>query len=340
MKSFTLAEIAKLTNAELVGASDHVITGVDDLESATSQEISFLDNPRYTQEMKSSSAGAIILHPSCERESGKNYLLHPTPLLAFQQVILAFLPKIHSGFSGIHPTAVIHADASLANDVTIGPHVTIDRKAIIGSGTILEAGVFVGAEVTIGQNCHLHPHVVVREGTLIGARVIIQPGAVIGSCGFGYFTDPKGKHQKLEHLGRVIIEDDVEIGANTTIDKARFKTTRIGRGSKIDNLVQIAHQVKLGEDNLIISQVGIAGSTTTGRNVVIGGQAGIVGHITLGDQVMLAARAGVSKSIPKGGIYSGGPAIPIREFNEQIVLLRNIKKIVARLKALEEKVSD
>jgi len=163
-----------------------------------------------------------------------------------------------------------------------------------------------------------------------------QPGAVIGSCGFGYFTDEKGRHHLLEQRGNVVIEDDVEIGANTTIDRARFKTTRIGRGSKIDNLVQIAHQVSIGEDNLIVSQVGIAGSTKTGKNVVIGGQAGIVGHIHLADYVMLAARSGVSKSIPKGGIYGGAPAVPIKEFTEQTILIKNIKKIVARLKKIED----
>lgn len=336
MKSFTLKELAALTSSELVGDENHRITGVDDLESATTSHLSFLDNPKYTSQMEKSQAGAIIVLPSAQRVEGKNYLLNAAPTLAFQKVIHLFLPKIPSGFLGVHPTAVIHPSVQLGKDVTIAPHVVIDQGCIIGDRTTIDPGVCIGPQVTIGADCRLHANAVIREGSKLADRVTIQPGAVIGSCGFGYYTDSKGKHHPLEQRGCVVIEEDVEIGANTTIDRARFKSTRIGKGTKIDNLVQIAHQVTLGEDNLIVSQVGIAGSTKTGRNVIVGGQVGIIGHSTLADGVMLAARAAVSKSLTEPGIYSGAPAIPIQEFNEHFVLLRNIKKLVARVKKLEE----
>ena len=336
MKALTLAEIATLTSSDLVGNPSYLIEGVGELEEATSQEVSFLENPRYAGKMKESQAGAFFIHPTTPRQEGKNYLLHKHPSLAFQKLILHFLPPKKSGFEGIHPTAIIHPEATIGADCTIGPYVVIDRKVTIGEHTHIEAGTTIGAESQIGTHCHIYSKVVVREGVIIGNRVILQPGAVIGSCGFGYFTDEKGKHHPLEQRGCVIIEDDVEIGANTTIDRARFKTTKIGRGTKIDNLVQIAHQVSLGPDNLIVSQVGIAGSTKTGRNVVIGGQTGVVGHISIGDRVMLAARSGVHKSMLEPGVYGGSPAVPIKEFGEQTILLKNIKKIADRLKKLEE----
>lgn len=336
MKSFTLKELAELTSSEVEGDPKYLISGIDELESATCFEVSFLDNPKYTNRMEKSQAGAIFVHPTSNRVEGRNYLLTVSPSLAFQKAINLFLPKITSSFSGIHPTAVIHPSVKLGSDVTVGPHVVIEANCVIGNQTTIDGGAFLGPQVIVGNDCRLHANVVIREGSQLGNRVTIQPGAVIGSCGFGYFTDAKGTHHPLDQRGSVVIEDDVEIGANTTIDRARFKTTRISRGSKIDNLVQIAHGVTIGEDNLIVSQVGIAGSTKTGKNVVVGGQVGIIGHITLTDGVMLAARSAASKSLTKPGIYSGAPAIPIQEFNEQFVLLRNIKKLMARVKKLEE----
>ncbi|HPE84710.1 MAG TPA: UDP-3-O-(3-hydroxymyristoyl)glucosamine N-acyltransferase, partial [Chlamydiales bacterium] len=184
-------------------------------------------------------------------------------------------------------------------------------------------------------NCTIYPHVTIRERSQIGNRVTIQPGAVIGSCGYGYTMDAKGHHNKLEQIGNVIIEDDVEIGANTTIDRARFKSTRIGRGTKLDNLVQIGHNVSLGEDNLIISQSGIAGSAKTGRHVFMGGQGGIVGHVDITDNVQIATRGGVSKDIKTSGIYGGGPVMPMKEFNTMQVHIRKLSSYAKRLKELE-----
>lgn len=337
MAVYTLEELALITQSELIGDPTHPITGIDDLETASSSEAAFLENARYEKQMRASQAGVIVMAPTVRQEPGKNYLLHETPSLIFQTLIELFIKPPQSGFSGVHPTAVIHEEAELGEAVSVGPHAVIDRGAKIGEGTSIGANVSIGAETRIGKECVLHPNSVVREGCEIGDRVILQPGAVIGSCGFGYFTDKQGQNHKLKQLGKVILEDDVEIGANTTIDRARFKTTRIGKGSKLDNLVQIAHQVELGPNNLMASQVGIAGSTKTGRNVVMGGQVGVAGHISITDNAIFAAKGAVSKSIEKSGVYSGLPVMPIKECNLHYVQLRNVGKMFERLKKLESK---
>jgi UDP-3-O-[3-hydroxymyristoyl] glucosamine N-acyltransferase len=189
--------------------------------------------------------------------------------------------------------------------------------------------------VSVGSGCLFYPHVIIREKCTIGNRVILQPGAVIGSCGFGFTTDALGKHTKLDQLGTVIIEDDVEVGANTTIDRARFKSTIIAKGTKIDNLVQIGHNVHIGPDNIIVSQTGIAGSTKTGKNNVFGGQTGIVGHLEIADYVMIATRGGVSKSILKAGKYAGSPVMGLSEYNRQQVYLRKIETYIEQIETLE-----
>lgn len=333
--SYTLEELAKLTASELIGDPAHRITGVDDLETASSGDAAFLENPRYEKQMRASQAGVIITSPVFRREPGKQYLLNENPSLAFQTIIELFIQSPRSGFSGIHPTAVIHEETELGEGVIVGPHAVIDRGTKIGPRTVIGANVSIGAEVLVGADCLFHPNSVVREGCEIGSRVILQPGAVVGSCGFGFFTDKHGNNHKLKQLGKVIVEDDVEIGANTTIDRARFKTTRIGCGTKLDNLVQIAHQVELGPNNLMASQVGIAGSTKTGRNVVMGGQVGVAGHISIANGSIFAARAAISKTIDKGGIYSGIPAVPIKECNLHYVQLKSIGKLIERVKNLE-----
>ncbi len=338
MSQYTLSELAELTGAQLIGDPEHVITGVENLEAARFYEAAFLENPRYEKQTEATHAGVVFVYRDFSPLPGKNYLVTDHPSLAFQKVIELFVPPHPSGFSGIHPAATIHAEAIIEEGVSIGPHAVVDRGARIGRHSILGSGVCIGADTLVGSCCLIHPNATIREGCEIGNRVVIQPGAVIGSCGFGYFTDNRGKHTFLPQRGKVVIEDDVEIGANTTIDRARFKETRIKQGTKIDNLVQIAHQVEIGEDNLLVSQVGVAGSTKTGRNVVIGGQVGVAGHIEITNGVMLAARAAVSKSLLKPGVYSGAPAIPIKEFNLQFVQLRNIGKFLERFKKIESKI--
>ncbi len=336
LKSFSLEELALLTKTTLVGNSQHRISNVADLDTADENDASFLANPRYERAMHSSKAGVIFINPNLPLIPGRNFLISDNPSRHFQMIleILNSNATVHSGFDGIHPTAVVHPTVKIGQCVTIGPYAIIEQDAIIGNNTFIGARVYCGVGTTIGNDCHLYPNVTIRERCHLGNRVIIQPGAVIGSCGFGYTTDAKGKHTKLNQVGTVTIEDDVEIGANTTIDRARFKTTRIGRGSKIDNQVQIAHGVIIGEDNIIVSQVGIAGSSKTGKNVVLAGQVGISGHITLADGVVMSARSGASKSIDKAGNYGGAPAMPMLEHNRMTVHLRNIDKYVRELKEL------
>lgn len=336
----TLRELSQLTDCELIGDPSHVITGVEDLESAGSTEASFLANPRYLSLLETTKAGVICIDPKTPRPEGKNYLISANPTAAFQQLIKLFgkdkLPS--SGFTGIHPTAVIHPTTTLGSNVTVAPHAVIDAGCLIGNNTVIGPHVVISAGVKIGKECRIHPHVTIREGSELGDRVVIQPGAVIGSCGFGYSTDAQGKHQKQEQMGIVVLEDDVEIGANTTIDRARFKETRICRGTKVDNLVQIAHNVVLGAHNLIVSQTGISGSVKTGKYVVMAGQTGTVGHIEIADGAMFAARSGIKKSIKTGGKYGGNPAIPLSEHQRDQVYLKNIQKMAAKLRELEAQV--
>jgi UDP-3-O-[3-hydroxymyristoyl] glucosamine N-acyltransferase len=330
-KSYTLAELAQLTHTRLVGNANHVITNIADLNSAKSDEASFLSNPKYTPTryegaMRASQAGVIFIAPTVQPIEGRNFLIAEDPTKAFQDTIELFRGKTNqlTGFTGIHASAIIHETAVLGKGVTVGPHAVIDAETNIGENTFVGAGVYIGPNCSIGKECTIHPRVTIREQTQIGNQVIVQPGAVIGGCGFGYATDKKGKHTKLNHIGNVVIGDDVEIGANATIDRARFTSTIIGSGTKIDNLVTIAHNVQVGEDNLIAGQSGIAGSTKTGRCVVIAGQCGINGHIEIGSGIIISAQSGVTKSLDKPGVYGGHPAIPIKEHNRNLVKLMKL----------------
>lgn len=335
--SITLKELAALLAARFVGEADYPIGGVNTLDEATSSDLSFLANPRYSEAMKKSAAGAICVAADTPLMEGKNYILCDNPSAAFQKAVHHLIPaKPQSGFSGIHPSATIHPTAEIGQNVTIGPHAVIDQKCVIKDNTQIGANVVLYPEVTIGADCILHANSTIRERCRLGNRVILQPGAVIGSCGFGYIQDKLGRHIKLEQLGIVILEDDVEIGANTAIDRSRFKATIIRRGTKIDNLVQIAHNVEIGEDNAIAAQVGIAGSSKTGKHVMLGGQAGVAGHIELSDQVLVGAQSGVSKSLATGK-YRGSPAQPASQYARQEVYLRRIEEYAARIEALEKK---
>lgn len=341
-ETYTLGELAKHTNSTLIGDSNYCISGVEELSSAQTTDVSFLSNPKYIEAMKKSLAGAVFVDASQERLPGKNYLITDHPSRAFQSVCELFYDakRDMSGFTDqIHPSAVIHPTAEIGEGVKIGPNVTIDQHVKIGKQTEIHPNVTLGAYVSLGEACVIYSNTHVRSNCQIGNRVTLQPGAIIGSCGFGYTPNEKGEHTKLKQIGGVVIEDDVEIGANTCIDRGRFKPTVIGRGTKIDNLVQIGHNVRLGQHNIIIAQTGIAGSSSTGKYVMMGGQCGVVGHVHLGDFVRLATRSGVSKSLLTRGDYRGSPAQPITDFNRFKVMQRKIPSILARLKELEQALS-
>lgn len=341
MASYRLEELAKKTKCQLIGSGTCVISGVADLENASAEEISFLANTRYLPALKLTKAACVVVSADVAREENKNYLISDNPSKTFQELIELFLgegvPVTH--FTGIHETAVIHPTAKVGSNAKIGPHVVIDGEVVLGNNCHIGAGTSIGPNVKIGNDVTIYPNVVIREGCTIGNRVVIQPGAVIGSCGYGFTTDKKGEHSKLNQLGNVVIDDDVEIGANTTIDRARFKSTRIGQGTKVDNLVQIAHGVVIGKHSLIIAQTGIAGSAQIGNHVILAGKVAVNGHITIGDQVVVAACSGISKSILKPGRYAGVPVMELAEHNKNQVLLRNIDKYIDELKTLKEELA-
>lgn len=341
-KKYTLQELAEHTNAQLFGDPNHIITGVESLETASCEDASFLANLRYKEAMAKSAAGVVFVPASFPRLENKNYLIHENPSSAFQKIVELFLIDSYNetGFKGIHETAVIHPSATLGSGVSIGPYVCIDQGAVIGDYTSILSHVSIGAGAQIGSHCKIYPHVTIREKCILKNRVIIQPGAVIGSCGFGFSTDATGIHTKLDQLGIVEIEDDVEIGANTTIDRARFKKTQIGTGTKIDNLVQVGHNVIIGDHNIIVSQTGISGSAKTGKNVILGGQAGVVGHLEIAAGTLISARGGVSKTIDKPGKYAGTPVLPLAEHNRQQVQLRKISEYIKRIEEIEKKLKE
>lgn len=339
--SWPLWKLAEITGSKLQGEPEYLITAVADLESAAASDASFLSNPLYTPQMKKSAAGVVCVDETTELPAGKNFLISSNPSLAFQKIAeLLYGERKPTGFSGIHPTAVIHPDAKIHPHVSIGPYAVVDAGAEIKSHSTIGPFVYVGSLVHIGEGCLLYAHSVVREYCWLGNRVILQPGAVIGSCGFGYSTNEKGEHLKLNQIGNVVLEDDVEIGANTTIDRARFKTTRVAKGTKIDNLVQIAHNVEIGEHNILAAQTGVAGSSKTGRNVMMGGQVGIVGHVEIAPFTLLATRSGVGKTLTKSGKYGGSPVIPLADHNKVQVHLRKIDEYAKRIEALESKLAD
>lgn len=339
-KKFTLKYLAALTNSKFSGDENAIISGINSLEFAKETEISFLANDKYLEAMKKSLAAAICIGPliNISKFKKKNFLISENPSKTFQKITELFLNKEISGFKNIHPSCQIHKSAIIEKDVLILPLVVIDKNVSIQSKSTIYSHTYIGANVKIGKNVTIYSNVTIRENVIIKDNVIIQPGAVIGACGFGYIQDKDGNFMKLEQMGSVIIEQDVEIGANTVIDRARFQNTIIKKNSKIDNLVQIAHNVEIGENNAIAAQSGFSGSSKTGKNVIIAGQVGIAGHLKISENTKIAAKAGVSKNL-KTGNYRGSPAIDINKWNKRYVLLKNIEKFLKKLNDLEKKIS-
>jgi len=335
--NITLAELAALTGGILEnGNPDFTISGAAAVTEATGAQVTFFGNARYLPALKQSKAAAAFVPLDFAEENIPPALIKvANPSLAFAQALEKFAPAPVAYAPGIHPTAVIGPDVTLGEAVSIQPFAVIERGAVIGAGSVIGAHVFIGQESTLGQQCHLHPHVTIRERTLIGSRVIIHSGAVVGSDGFGYEFSA-GRHVKIPQTGCVQIDDDVEIGANVTIDRARFGRTWIQEGTKIDNLVQIAHNVVVGRHSIIVSQTGISGSSKLGQYVTLAGQVGLVGHIEIGDRAIVGAKSGVSKNIPAGETWFGYPASPIRESKERLAYINRLEKLYARVRKLEQ----
>lgn len=335
-----LAELAALVGAVIPDeGGECFVGGVASLQEARLGDVTFFSNPRYLAQLRLTKASAVIVSRDFSEElSGPVLLKVENPSAAFANVVAAFAPATISPHMGIHPSAWVDPTARIGERVSIGPNAVVESGAIIGEGTVIGSGCLIGHEVSIGRDSHLHPGVIIRERCLIGDRVILQSGAVIGSCGFGYdFQD--GRHVKIPQTGIVEIGNDVEIGANTTIDRARFGRTLIGEGSKIDNLVQIAHNVQVGPHTIICAQVGIAGSTRIGSYVTLAGQVGLAGHIEIGDKAVIGAQSGLSKNVPPGSMVIGAPAKPMKEWKQNNFYISQLGKLYERVKELERKLS-
>jgi UDP-3-O-[3-hydroxymyristoyl] glucosamine N-acyltransferase len=327
-----LAELAHLARAELAGSGEIEIEAATDLEHAHPAAIVLVADLRRLAEADASAAGALLI--SSQAPHVRKPALRATNLrAAFARTLAALTPPARVT-PGIDPSAVVASGARIGAGVWIGPQAVIGPGVHVGERSALHAGVVVGEGTRIGADCIFYPHVTVYPGCVIGDRVILHAGAVIGSDGFGYAFD-QGTHLKIPHLGRVVIEDDVEIGANTTVDRATLGETRIGRGTKIDNLVQIGHNVRIGPGAIVVAQVGIAGSATIGEGALVGGQAGVRDHVTIGAGARIVARAGVTKDVPPGATVSGFPARDHREVLQREAAGARLPELVERLRAIE-----
>jgi UDP-3-O-[3-hydroxymyristoyl] glucosamine N-acyltransferase len=324
-----------MSGGELAGDPGLKITGAASLAEATSGEISFFSNRKYVGLLRKTCASAVFVPPDFAEPIAAAQIRVANPAKAFEQLVLKLTPQPITFAPGIHPSAIVDPSAQIGERVSIQPHAIIEAGAKIGEETIIGAGTYIGHETVIGSSSLIYPRVTVRERSRIGSRVIIHSGAVIGADGFG-FEMVDGRQEKIQQLGIVQIDDDVEIGANTTIDRARFGRTWIQQGVKIDNLVQIAHNVIIGKNSVIAAQTGISGSTRVGERVAMAGQVGTIGHIEIADGSIIAAQSGVSKSIQRG-VWFGSPAVPFAEAKRQIAWIHRLGKLFARVKEIEKK---
>ena len=344
MKLRDLAE--RLGSRFDAAAGDIEIVRVAGIEQAQPGDLTFLSNPRYRPLLGRTRASAVILSNTDDSEAPCAVLRSDNPHLSFAQALHVFHETVAPA-EGIDPLSSIASDARLGADVSIGPFVTIGSGAVIGARTVVYPNVVIGSHARIGEDCIVHANVSVREGVSVGNRVVLQNGAVIGSDGFGFVKQSDGSHFKIPQHADVVIEDDVEIGANTTIDRPPVGETRIRAGAKIDNLVQIAHGVSIGRHTLLAAQVGVAGSATIEDDVVLAGQVGVSGHLRIGKGVIATAQTGIPNSVEAGEFISGYPAIPNREWLKASAVFRRLpalKKRIAKLEAtiaeLEEKLTE
>jgi UDP-3-O-[3-hydroxymyristoyl] glucosamine N-acyltransferase len=337
MSTCTLAELARALDGTVVGDDSVEIRGVAGIREALPGDVTFLANSRYEGYLAETRASAVICDRA-HRHANVPLLQVDHPYLAFQKAVGLFRPELYQPLPGVHPTAVVSPAANIGEGASIGPLCTIEPGARVGAKTVLMAGCYVGVQASVGEGCLLYPRVVLREECVLGDRCIVHAGAVIGADGFGFAFDA-GRYHKVPQVGNVIVGNDVEIGANTTIDRATTESTRVGDGTKIDNLVQIGHNVVIGRHCIIVAQVGISGSTELEDYVTVGGQAGIIGHVKLGRGVQVGAQSGVSKSWPAGTTMFGTPAAPLSLFKRLNAYLQKLPLLFERTKTLETRVA-
>ncbi len=335
-----LSELANLTAARLdEDSGDLEITGAAGLDEAQIGDISFLANPRYTPKVNTTNASAIYLAEGAPVERKIPILRAVDPYLAYTRALRLFHPE--PGYSSfVHPSAVIDPSSEVAEDVSIGAGVVIGPRCRIAGGVRIHPNATIYEDVHIGAQSTIHSGAVVRERSQLGERVIIHNNVVVGCDGFGYAKDEARRWLKIPQTGRVVIEDDVEIGAGTTIDRASVGESRIGRGTKIDNLVQIGHSCTIGEDTLLCAQVGLAGSSHIGSRVILAGQAGVAGHLTIGDDVVLTAKSATSHDVAAGKVISGIPAFDNRDWLRSTAAFRRLGEMQRKLRELEKKIAE
>jgi UDP-3-O-[3-hydroxymyristoyl] glucosamine N-acyltransferase len=331
---FTAQEIALELDGEVLGDPTALLTGFAPATAAKPGDLTFAENETFFQKAEQSDAAAIMVDGPFRSEK-KTVIRVPNARIAFARVLPLFFPE-PAYPSGVHPTAVVAPDAEIDPTAHVGPHCVVSAGCKIGPRTVLMASVFVGRNSVIGEDSHIFANVSIYLRSQIGSRVRIHSGTVVGSDGFGYVLD-QGQHRKVPQVGYVLIQDDVEIGANVTIDRGALGPTTIGRGTKIDNLVQIAHNVSIGDHCLLISQVGVAGSTKMGSYVTLAGQVGVAGHLKIGSKAVVSAQSGVMHDIPEGEKWFGSPAQPDRQMKRQLVAVHQLPTLVRRVSELEAK---
>jgi UDP-3-O-[3-hydroxymyristoyl] glucosamine N-acyltransferase len=329
---FTLGELAALVEGRVRGNPQRRVDAIRSLSAAGPGDLSFLTSAAYREEARASRAGALLVGRE-ESDLAQDLLICPEPAWALGELIRRFHPAAAPP-AGRHPTAVVAGTAEVDPSASLGPHVVVGEGSRVEAGAVLHAGVVVGRRCRIGEASVLHPRVVLYDGTELGARVIVHAGAVLGADGFGYAAH-RGVMVKVPQVGRVVVEDDVEIGANSAVDRATLEETRIGAGSKLDNLVQVGHNVRLGRGCVLSGQSGIAGSARLGDGVVLAGQAGVSGHIELGDGVQVAAKSAVLQSVPAGAKVAGIPAVALAEWRRQAARLGRLGDLFRRVRRLE-----
>ncbi len=341
MKNVSAKQLAELVGGKLLGDEAKMISGVSSLKDATPDQVSFVGNKKYQSQLETTKAQVVLVCEELENEplNGKTFIVCESVDLAFSKVIMVFAPPAPQYPAGIHPSAVVSGSAVIGSNVHIGPCAVIADQVVIGNDTVIGAGTYVGHESKIGASCFISPNVTIMYRCFIGNRVILHPGVVVGGDGFGFVPGPRGII-KIPQTGIVQIDDDVEIGANTTLDRARFGKTWIKTGVKIDNQVMVAHNVVVGECSLLVAQSGIAGSAELGRGVILAAKAGVNGHITLGDGVQVAGTSGVVKSLPAGAIALGTPAESQREYMARWTLPKKVERLSKKIEELEKKLKE
>jgi UDP-3-O-[3-hydroxymyristoyl] glucosamine N-acyltransferase len=331
-----LSELAAAVGGRVDGDTTRRVRGVATLEEAEPDDLSFLTNPRYRPALQSSRAGAILVGPGVTVE-GRDLLIAPDPYLALAEILDRMHPAPRPA-PGVSPDARIDPGATIGAGVAIAAFAVVASGARIGSRAVIGAGAVIGEESAIGEDTVLMPRVVLYPGTFVGARCLIHAGVVLGGDGFGFATSA-GTHHKVRQLGRVVVEDDVEIGANSTVDRGTLGETRIGRGTKIDNLVMVAHGAVIGPHGLLAAQVGVSGSTQIGSHVTMAGQSGAAGHLRMGNRVVVAAKAAVFSDVPEGSFVAGIPAVDHRAWKRSLALVKMLPELRSRLRALEERLA-